>query len=116
MNKGCSHAKSDGHKKELGAVVGMRQTPVVSRSMAGRPRERAAPRRMLSAAEVGGLLTGCSGPPGFESCLFRSLYLHEGERQTVKCQWTLVAGCLAKLLTAGLIATQHNIQLAPPSH
>ena len=44
--------------------MGMRQTPVVSRSMAGSPRERAAPHRMLSAAEVGGLLTGCSGPPG----------------------------------------------------
>lgn len=69
LNERCSHAKSDGHKKELGAIVGMRQTPVVSRSMAGSPRGRAAPHRMLSAAEVGGLLTGCSGPPGFESCL-----------------------------------------------
>ena len=79
IDEGCSHAKSDGHKKELGAIVGMRQTPVVSRSMASSPRERAAPHRMLLAAEVGGLLTGCSGPPGFESCLFRSLYLRKGE-------------------------------------
>ena len=75
--------------------MGMRQTPVVSRSMAGSPRERAAPHRMLSAAEVGGLLTGCSGPPGFASCLFRSTCLYEGEQQTVKCWWTLIAGCSA---------------------
>ena len=47
----------------------MRQTPVVSRSMAGSPLAGAAPHRMLSAAEVGGPLTGCSGPPGFVSCL-----------------------------------------------
>ena len=67
--------------------MGMRQTPVVSRSMAGSPRERAAPHRMLSAAEVGGLLTGCSGPPGFESCLFRSPYSYAGEQQTVKVGW-----------------------------
>ena len=37
IDEGCSHAKSDGHKKELGAIVGMRQTPVVSRSMASGP-------------------------------------------------------------------------------
>lgn len=65
----CSHAKSDGHRVEPGAFVGMRQTPVVSRSMASSPLAEATPHRMLSAAEVGGPLTGCSGPPGFVSCL-----------------------------------------------
>ncbi len=49
--------------------MGMRQTPVVSRSMASSPLAGAAPHRMLSAAEVGGPPTGCSGPPGFVSCL-----------------------------------------------
>ena len=96
--------------------MGMRQTPVVSRSMAGSPRERAAPHRMLSAAEVGGLLTGCSGPPGFESCLFRSPYSYAGEQQNVK--WVggaLSAGCSAELLAAGCTALQRTFQLMPCS-